>query len=87
MSKQHYHFIGIGGAGMGTLALLLQAKGHKISGSAQLANEQTSITIAGAHGKTTTTSMVSCMLINAGLHPTTAVGLLLNVAKTQDYKV
>ena len=36
---------------------------------AQLVNEQIGITIAGAHGKTTTTSMVSSLLINAGLHP------------------
>ena len=33
---------------------------------AQLVNEQVGITIAGAHGKTTTTSMVSSLLINAG---------------------
>ncbi|MBI4310117.1 MAG: UDP-N-acetylmuramate--L-alanine ligase, partial [Candidatus Omnitrophica bacterium] len=113
--SRHYHLIGIGGMGMGTLALLLQAKGHKVSGSdlkesewtgqlrkngahiiighhasnvkkpdfvvyssairvnnpemiesvsrnfpvlkraqvlAQLANEETGITVAGAHGKT-----------------------------------
>ena len=36
---------------------------------AQLVNQQTGITIAGAHGKTTTTSMVSSLLINAGLTP------------------
>ena len=36
------------------------------------------ITIAGAHGKTTTTSMVSSLLINAGLHPTTAIGGIIN---------
>ena len=142
MKKKHYHFIGIGGIGMGTLAALLLAKGHKVSGSdlkekdewidrlrkagatiftghnasyvqnpdyvvyssairvtnpemidavsrslpllrrvellAQLANEQTGITIAGAHGKTTTTSMISYLLINAGLKPTTAVGGIIN---------
>jgi UDP-N-acetylmuramate--alanine ligase len=141
MSK-HYHFIGIGGIGMGTLASLILAKGHKVSGSdlkeseltlqlkkggaqiaigphhasnikspdfvvytsairmnnpelmesvcrkipvlrraevlAQLVNEQTGITIAGAHGKTTTTSMISYMLINAGVSPTTAVGGIIN---------
>jgi len=142
MSKQ-YHLIGIGGVGMATLASLLLAKGHKVSGSdlhegeavkqlrkkgvriavghnagnvqeadyvvyssavrvnnpeliesvsrnipvlkraqvlADLVNEQHGITIAGAHGKTTTTSMVSCLLINAGLKPTTAVGGLINGA-------
>lgn len=141
MKKKHYHFIGVGGIGMGTLASLLLAKGHKVSGSdlktndlslelrragaqifnghdasnvqqpdyvvyssaipmtnpemmesvmrqipllkraevlAQLVNEETGITIAGAHGKTTTTSMVSCMLSSAGLRPSTAVGGIIN---------
>ncbi|MDE2027599.1 MAG: UDP-N-acetylmuramate--L-alanine ligase [Candidatus Omnitrophica bacterium] len=141
MSK-HYHLIGIGGIGMGTLASLLLDQGHTISGSdvkdnemtsglrkkgvtvaighsagniaktvdyvvyssairvtnpelfeahsrnlpvlqraqvlAQLANQQLPITIAGAHGKTTTTSMVSSLLINAGLKPTTAIGGIIN---------
>ncbi len=141
MSK-HYHLIGIGGIGMGTLASLLLDKGHKVSGSdlkdndmcrglrakgvvihiehktsnvvkgtdyvvyssavrvnnpelieavsrnvpvlrraevlAQLVNSQVGITIAGAHGKTTTTSMVSSLLINAGLKPTTAIGGIIN---------
>ncbi len=31
--KHHYHFIGVGGIGMGTLALLLLDEGHAISGS------------------------------------------------------
>ena len=141
MSK-HYHLIGIGGIGMGTLASLLLDQGHTVSGSdlkdnemtpglrkrgaiihighqisnigknvnyvvyssairvnnpeliesesrnipvlrraevlAQLVNQQTGITIAGAHGKTTTTSMVSSLLINAGLKPTTAIGGIIN---------
>ncbi len=135
--RKHYHLIGIGGIGMGALASLLLAKGHKVSGSdlkasdltdrlkkngaeitighhagnvrgpdfvvyssavpianperigsvsrgipllrraevlAQLVNEQTAITVAGAHGKTTTTSMVASLLGEAGLNPTTAVG-------------
>ncbi len=139
--KKHYHLIGIGGIGMGTLASLLLAKGYKVSGSdlkdneltvqlkkggaaitishhasnvqkpdyvvyssairvnnpeliesvsrnipvlkraevlAQLVNEQIGVTIAGAHGKTTTTSMISSLLINAGLEPTTAVGGIIN---------
>jgi len=142
---KHYHLIGIGGIGMGTLASLLVAKGHTVSGSdikdneltlglrnkganivighhtsnvkgadyviyssairvnnselieavsrnipvlrraevlAQLVNEQVGITIAGAHGKTTTTSMVSSLLINAGLCPTTAVGGIINNGDT-----
>ncbi len=139
--KSQYHFIGIGGIGMGTLASLLLDKGYKVSGSdlkdneltaqlrragalitighqagnvqkpdyvvyssairvnnpelieavsrkipvlkraevlAQMVNAQTGITIAGAHGKTTTTSMASYLLINAGLKPTTAVGGIIN---------
>jgi len=141
MSK-HYHLIGIGGIGMGTLASLLLDKGNTVSGSdlkenemmmglkkqgatvfvghktgnivksvdyvvyssairvnnpelfeaesrnipvlrraevlAQLVNSQVGITIAGAHGKTTTTSMVSSLLINADLRPTTAIGGIIN---------
>ncbi|MBF0387771.1 MAG: UDP-N-acetylmuramate--L-alanine ligase [Candidatus Omnitrophica bacterium] len=132
-----YHFIGIGGMGMGNLALLMLAKGYSVSGSdekeseltrqlrtkgakifighdlrnidgvdcvvyssaitarnpemfeavrlhmpilkraellAQLVNKEVGITVAGAHGKTTTSSMASLLLINAGLKPTTAVG-------------
>jgi UDP-N-acetylmuramate--alanine ligase len=139
--KKHYHLIGIGGIGMGTLASLLMDKGHTVSGSdlkdneltmglrkkgasitighhtgnvkspdyvvyssavrvnnpeliesesrnipvlrraevlAQLVNSQVGITIAGAHGKTTTTSMVSSLLIDAGLRPTTAIGGIIN---------
>ncbi len=45
---------------------------------AQLVNQQIGITVAGAHGKTTTTSMVSSLLINAGLNPTTAIGGIIN---------
>ncbi len=142
MKSQHYHLIGIGGIGMGTLASLLLDKGHVLSGSdlkenemtkglrkkgvavhighrignvaqnvdfvvyssavrannpelieavsrnipmlrraevlAQLVNAQTGITIAGAHGKTTTTSMVSSLLIHAKLQPTTAIGGIIN---------
>ncbi len=135
--NKHYHLIGIGGIGMGTLASLLLSQGHRVSGSdlkendltvrlrkegasviighhasnvkqpdvvvyssavrmhnpelieaesknipvvkrakvlAELVNAKKGITIAGAHGKTTTTSMVSAVLIAAGLKPTTAVG-------------
>jgi UDP-N-acetylmuramate--alanine ligase len=139
---KHYHLIGIGGIGMGTLASLLLDQGHTVSGSdlkendmcrglrargacikighqtgnvvkntdfvvyssavrinnpelieaqsrnipvlrraevlAQLVNLQTGITIAGAHGKTTTTSMISSLLINADLKPTTAIGGIIN---------
>ena len=135
---QHYHFIGIGGIGMGTLAKLLLSHGVRVSGSdvrendmcgdlrvrgadvhighsrehigrdvdyvifssavkkdnpelleaharnipivkrgqllAELMEGHLTITVAGSHGKTTTTSMVSHMLIRAGLDPTTAIG-------------
>ena len=135
--KKHYHFIGIGGIGMGALAILLLKKKYQVSGSdlrenrmiqdlrkqgahvtighvkeniagvdfvvfssavapdnpelqearekkipvmqraqllVDLMQGQTAITVAGAHGKTTTTSMISNMLIKAGLQPTTAIG-------------
>ncbi len=138
---RHYHFIGIGGMGMGNLALLMLAKGYTVSGSdqkdgeltrqlrekgarifighdicnikgadcvvyssavkadnpemfeafsrhipvmrraellAELVNKEVGITVAGAHGKTTTSSMASYLLINAGLKPTTAVGGIVN---------
>ena len=138
---KRYHFIGVGGMGMGTLALLMLAKGFQVSGSdqkeselthqlrekgakifighdirniegadcivyssaikadnpemfqafslhlpvlkraellAQLLNKEVGITVAGAHGKTTTSSMASYLLIKAGLKPTTAVGGIVN---------
>jgi UDP-N-acetylmuramate--alanine ligase len=138
---KRYHFIGIGGMGMGNLALLMLAKGFQVSGSdqkdgeltrqlrekgatifighdirnvegadcvvyssaikadnpemfqafslhlpvlkraellAQLLNKEVGITVAGAHGKTTTSSMASYLLIKAGLKPTTAVGGIVN---------
>ena len=53
-------------------------KGIKIFGRAELLAElmegSEGITVAGAHGKTTTTSMVAHMLIEAGSQPTVAVG-------------
>jgi len=139
--SRRYHFIGIGGIGMGALASLLLAKGMRVSGSdlrenamtlrlreegakiflghdaqnigqadcvvyssaigehnlelksarerkipvmqraellAELMKDYKGITIAGAHGKTTTTSMIAKMLTDAGLQPTTAVGGILN---------
>ena len=135
--KDHFHLIGIGGVGMGPLALLLKAKGYNVSGSdirnnrmisqlqaqgievfmgheaqnikradyvvyssaipkdnperiaaqeqgipllarakvlADLMQDQIGITIAGAHGKTTTTSMISLLLTQANLEPTIAIG-------------
>jgi UDP-N-acetylmuramate--alanine ligase len=138
---KHYHFIGIGGMGMGPLASLSLDAGHDVSGSdlkesaitrqlrdrgarieighsaghlgnpdyviyssavtsdnpemaaaqsknipllrraqllSELAETKTSITVAGAHGKTTTTAMIAYLLVKAGLKPTTLIGGVLN---------
>ncbi len=45
---------------------------------AGLMRGKTAITVAGSHGKTTTTSLVSYMLLEAGLNPTVAIGGILN---------
>ena len=45
---------------------------------AGLMQQKTAITIAGSHGKTTTTSLISYMLLEAGLSPTVAIGGILN---------
>jgi len=141
----HYHFIGIGGIGMGALATLILAKGHSVSGSdirenqitmklkkmganicighaeeninevdyvvyssairednlemiaaknkgcslrqraevlASLMQDYEGITVAGAHGKTTTASMIANLLAKAGLNPTTAVGGIIHDIST-----
>jgi UDP-N-acetylmuramate--alanine ligase len=49
---------------------------------AELMQQKTAITIAGSHGKTTTTSLISCMLLEAGLKPTVAIGGILNNIQT-----
>ena len=49
---------------------------------AELMQEKTVITIAGSHGKTTTTSLVSFMLMEAGLCPSVAIGGILNNINT-----
>ena len=41
---------------------------------AELMQGETVITVAGSHGKTTTTSLVSFLLLEAGLSPTVAIG-------------
>ncbi|HSV43873.1 MAG TPA: UDP-N-acetylmuramate--L-alanine ligase [Candidatus Bathyarchaeia archaeon] len=132
-----YHFIGIGGIGMGKLASLLLSRGDQVTGSdlvesamvqslrnqgatvfighqadhlegpdfvvyssavrpenpelmaakqkgipilkraqllAELMRPHHTVTVAGAHGKTTTTSMIAQLLIQAGFDPTVALG-------------
>ena len=41
---------------------------------AQLMKDKSVIAVTGSHGKTTTSSLVSCLLLEAGLSPTVAVG-------------
>ena len=142
---KHYHFIGIGGIGMGALAALSLDKGYHVSGSDLRSNQVTErlkargadiflghdgqnvgwadcvifssavradnpelaearkkhipilqrarllaelmegyvgITVAGAHGKTTTTSMAARLLETAGLQPTIAIGGIVNETRS-----
>lgn len=44
---------------------------------AELMQEKTVITVAGSHGKTTTASLAACLLLDAGLSPTAAIGGIL----------
>ncbi|MFA5115640.1 MAG: UDP-N-acetylmuramate--L-alanine ligase [Candidatus Omnitrophota bacterium] len=44
---------------------------------AELMRDKTVITVTGSHGKTTTSSLISCLLLEAGLRPTIAVGGIL----------
>jgi len=44
---------------------------------AELMRDKTVITVTGSHGKTTTASLVSCLLLEAGLLPTVAIGGIL----------
>lgn len=47
---------------------------HRSDVLAELMNASTGIAVAGAHGKTTTTSMVAIMLEHAGVDPTILIG-------------
>lgn len=49
---------------------------------AMLMEGKTVITISGAHGKTTTTSLASYLLLEAGLSPTVAIGGILKNIET-----
>lgn len=140
MNRQ-FHFIGIGGIGMSSIAQLLMKQGNSVTGSdvkeseillrlrsqgarihighsssniedpdaviyssaistgnielqtavernipiirraqmlAQLMDGKIGITVAGAHGKTTTTSLISFILSEAGLKPTVSIGGLIS---------
>ena len=52
---------------------------------ADLMKEKIVITVAGSHGKTTTTSLVSYLLLEAGLFPTVAIGGILKNIDTNAY--
>lgn len=140
-AMEHFHFVGIGGAGMSGIAQVLLEMGSKVTGSdikesrnterlkkhgarimighsadnvdeadvviissaipaknpevafarnrkipillraqmlAELCNGKESITIAGTHGKTTTTSMIALLIDKIGLDPTFLIGGELN---------
>lgn len=44
---------------------------------AELMTDKDVVAVAGSHGKTTTTSLASCLLLEAGLSPTAAIGGIL----------
>lgn len=52
---------------------------------ADLMQDKTVITITGSHGKTTTTSLVSYLLLESGLYPTVAIGGTLRNIDTNAY--
>ena len=83
------HFVGIGGAGMCGIAEVLQNDGYHVTGSdlteslpvsprammlAELMRFRHGIAIAGTHGKTTTTSLVSSLLAEGGFDPSYVIG-------------
>ncbi len=47
---------------------------HRSDVLAQLLNPRTSVGVAGTHGKTTTSSMIAYLLVEAGLDPTVIIG-------------
>ncbi len=52
---------------------------------AELMKDKQVITVTGSHGKTTTTSLVSLLLSEAGLRPTAAIGGILKNTDTNAY--
>ncbi len=138
---RHIHVVGIGGAGMSAIGLVLRAMGHTVSGSdlkespvtqrldsqgitvalghraenvagadvvtyspavatdnvelaaadaagarvaprseilAAICATRRCVAVAGTHGKTTTASMLSLILVEAGLHPSFVIGADVN---------
>jgi len=51
----------------------------------ELMRDKTVITVAGSHGKTTTASLVACLLLEAGLEPCVAVGGILKNIDSNSY--
>ena len=52
---------------------------------AKLMADKTVIAVTGSHGKTTTTSLAACLLIEAGFSPTAAIGGILKGFDTNAY--
>lgn len=52
---------------------------------AELMRDKQVITVSGSHGKTTTTSLASFLLSEAGLHPTAAIGGILRNIDANTY--
>jgi len=52
---------------------------------AELMKEKVVITVTGSHGKTTTTSLTSFLLLEAGLNPSVAIGGILRNINTNAY--
>jgi len=140
-ASRRVHIVGIGGAGMSAIAMVLQAMGHEVTGSdlkassiterlraagievaighsgehvgavdlvtaspavpadnpelaeaarrgvrlarraevlAAIASTKRTLAVAGTHGKTTTASMTSLILAEAGLHPSFLIGADVN---------
>ena len=47
---------------------------HRSDMLAELMNDKLGVAVAGAHGKTTTTSMLSCVAVEAGIDPSYLIG-------------
>src|SRR6201981_352880 len=94
---QRIHLVGIGGIGMSGIAEVLLTLGYSVSGSdskpspiterlaklgATIFDAHAAINVAGAHGKTTPTSIVASVLAAAHLDPTFVIGGRVNQAGT-----